>query len=440
MRGTDWFWRFTAVLATAGLAILGVIQPSLLPTTALGLVLFLGVLALGQALSRGSDRKWLTKFVAMGMVAKLIGSGLRYLMVVGLYESGDALRYHRAGVAFVEQWRSFQIPKPTSPGAAGTHLVEQLTGLLYVPYAPTLLGGFLIFGTLSFLGQLGLYAAFRRALPPTGHKTYAALTFFLPSLVFWPASIGKEALMLLAIGLFAVGAAGLLTEYRFRWIVPASAGILGAAFIRPHIGFLMVASLGLATLFGRRPMAAASRARRWALIMAAGFVVTSLLTFVGERYDIRPDRESLETFTAEVVRTTGQGGSEIEGEPVDTPLDVPGALLRVLFRPLPFEAHNSQAMLSAVESLAILGLVVWRLPYVWRNVRSIRRYPYLLMASVFVLGFAVIFSPVLNLGILARQRSQALGFVLAVIVGMGWRKTPIEESRSQPVPAELVGG
>ena len=438
MRG-GWLWRFTAVIGAAGLGVLGVVQPSVLPTTALGFLLFLGVLAIGQALTRGSDQAWLPKLVALGMVAKLLGSGLRYLMVVRLYESGDSLRYHRAGIALVEQWRSLQIPKTTSAGSAGTHLVEQLTALLYLPYVPTLLGGFLIFGTLSFLGQLGLYAAFRRALPPTGHRTYATLTFFLPSLVFWPASIGKEALILLAIGLFAVGAAGLLTEYRFRWIVPASAGILGAAFIRPHIGFLMVASLGLATLFGRRPAAAARRVRRWVLIVGAGFVVTSLLTFVGERYDIRPDRESLETFTDEVVRTTGQGGSEIEGEPVGSPADIPGALLRVLFRPHPFEAHNAQAMLSALETVAVLAVVASRLPYVWKNVRSMRRHPYLLMAGLFTMGFVVMFSPVLNLGILARQRTQAFGFFLVVVVGLGWKHRPAL-SRPARDEAELVSG
>jgi hypothetical protein len=433
-------WLLAAVVGAAILAAVGSFRLDALQTALVVLVLVLGIIALSRLMATPLDREWLTRVVVLGFVAKLAGAGLRYWMVVGLYESGDSLRYHRVASQLVHQWRAFEIPRSTSPGGAGTHFVEVLTGLIYVPYIPTFLGAFFIFGTLSFLGQLGLYAGFRKALPPTGLKTYAILIFFLPSLVFWPASVGKEAFTMFAIGIFAVGAGSLLTEYRFRSAIAVSLGTIGAAVVRPHIGFLLLGSLGVAMLLAKRPPAPGPQFRRVIMIAAAGLVMISLATFVGERYDLKPTRESLDRFAEEVSRNTGQGGSEVEGSPVRTPLDVPGALLRVLFRPLPHEAHNTQAFLSSLESLGLRVLVAWRWPYVWKNLRAFRRYPYIALSIVFVAGFAVVFSPVLNLGILARQRTQALVFFLVVLVGLGWRREEKPAEDRSPKPAEVAGG
>jgi hypothetical protein len=48
-----------------------------------------------------------------------------------------------------------------------------------------------------------------------------------------------------------------------------------------------------------------------------------------------------------------------------------------------------------------------------------------------VIGFVIGFSAVFNLGILARQRIQALPFLLAIIVTMG--KGPIPDRTDDPV-------
>ena len=43
-------------------------------------------------------------------------------------------------------------------------------------------------------------------------RRYAALVFLLPSLLFWPSSIAKEAWILACLGLAAYGAAKMLTR------------------------------------------------------------------------------------------------------------------------------------------------------------------------------------------------------------------------------------
>ena len=51
---------------------------------------------------------------------------------------------------------------------------------------------------------------------------------------------------------------------------------------------------------------------------------------------------------------------------------------------------------------------------------------------LFVIGFVIVFSAIFNLGILARQRTQALPFLLALIVGMGWEPETEPDDTVEP--------
>jgi hypothetical protein len=58
-------------------------------------------------------------------------------------------------------------------------------------------------------------------------------------------------------------------------------------------------------------------------------------------------------------------------------------------------------------------------------------------AFVFTMGFVIAFSSFNNFGLLARQRSQVMPFLLVVIISLGW-PTPAEEevpaSKKSPAP------
>ena len=177
----------------------------------------------------------------------------------------------------------------------------------------------------------------------------------------------------------------------------------------------------------RKPEGGPARARRFAMLGLAGMAVVLLFTLTSETFGIDPDGTDLDPFLDEIQRRTQQGGSAVEGEAVQSVLAIPDATLRVLFRPLPNEATSIQAYLSAFESVMILGVIVWRLPAMLRSLRKIRSSPYLLFSLLFVIGFIIVFSAIFNLGILARQRTQALPFLLAIIVGLGWPPSSTSE-------------
>ena len=91
------------------------------------------------------------------------------------------------------------------------------------------------------------------------------------------------------------------------------------------------------------------------------------------------------------------------------------AFVTVFFRPFPFEVSTAQGLMSAAEGALLVLLAILS----WRRIRSIPRLfrtrPYVAFCVGYVLVFVYAFSSFSNFGILARQRVQALPFLLVFL-------------------------
>lgn len=405
-----------------------------------GAVLFIAILAtmmfggIGWAMRTSEDAGWLPQWVVIGFLAKLAGMGARYWMVAVLYGGGDSYRYYQAGTELALQWRSGQVPSLAGRGGFGTQVTEAITGGMFAVFTPDLLGGFLMFSIIAFFGQLLMYAAFRRWARPHQLKPYSLLIFLLPTYMFWPSSIGKDAIVVLALGGAAYFAARTLEGFEIRWLPGLIASLTLLGLIRIHIAGLVVAGLVGAGVLAKLPRGVDPIARMRRLVFVGVGVVAAagIFTLFPDVFGVEiTGEESLDAFTADVVRRTSEKGTIAEGGPVTGPADVPGALALVLFRPFAFEASEIQHYFAAAETSVLLGLFLWKLPAMWRNWRSWRSSGYVVFCSLYVIGFAIAFSVVRNLGIIARQRGQVLAFFLCLLVAMGWEE---KTAAKPPIP------
>jgi hypothetical protein len=393
-------------------------------------VVFIGATYMMGNLAKSAHEKWLPHLMALGMVAKLIGAGLRFFVLEVVYNgNGDAGGYHRMGLDVAEVWRTFTDPgmDVVGFGSQGTRFVTWFTGLLYTPYTPSMLGGFWVYSFLAFTGQFFLYLAFRRFAPEYRWKRYAILIFFWPTLVYWPSSIGKEALLLLFLGIGAWAAARLYQRYAIRWLPLIAGSIFMISLVRIHLAAVFAAGLLAPILLEKwsaRPKIAGSRL----LVLGLGVILAVPLAIgLADRFGVSLESvgtEDLDPVFASVNDATSGGGSAVSGGVIKTPLDIPAGTLKVLFRPLPVEARNAQMLISSLEGVALLGLVLWQAPKMWRNRSLLRRSPYLLFCLSYSALFVWAWSAMSNLGILARQRSLVIPFVLALVAGLGWREEP----------------
>lgn len=357
------------------------------------------------------------------LAVKLLMALPRWAMAFALYDgAADAARYDTAGKAVAPLYRQLIFPMAEIAGGRGTQMLASINGGVYAVIGPSLLGGFVTFSWLGFWGLLGCYRAARVAMPGLDFRRYALLLFFLPSMVFWPSSIGKEAVIALAIGLAAYGAARLFVGKLsgLSWILPG----LGIAFlIRPHIAGLLATAIAVAYLFrspSRRTMLTPlARAGLATVVAALGlFVAVQAAESLGVE-----DAESAAQELSERAGNTSQGGSEFQASSIQDPVDIPQAFLTVLYRPYPWEADNAQMLVAAAEGTFLLVVTALSARRIGTAVRK-WRVPYMLMSMIFLLGFLYAFSAFGNFGILARQRVQALPFLLVPVCMAARPRTP----------------
>lgn len=419
IRGLPWIIGGALIAAAIVLFGLGSLQASTALFAAGGLIVVSGI---GHRMAVPADRRWLPTAIAFAYLLKLAASATRWGVLEFVYNGkGDASGYHGAGTELSAVWKAFGVPEI----GIGTKFVDAATGLLYVPYVPTFLGGFFFFATLAFFGQMLMYAAFRKGADPSRLRWYAAAIFLLPTIVYWPSSIGKESLMFLFIGIAVYGAASLLRDYRLRWAALFSVGVAGSAIIRPHVAILLVLALAFALIFAKGRPGGRLTARRVVALGVISVVLVASAAVVTAKFAVDfasglDATEDVGNVLNNVGAATSKGGSGTTGSAITNPLDFPAGFVKVLFRPFPQEATNVLALISSIEGMLLLGLFVWRIIPLAKNGWHIRRDPYLVFSLVFTIGFVSAFSAFNNFGLLARQRSQVMPFFMALLIALGW--------------------
>lgn len=438
MRGTPLLRPDDRPIVLAGLGLL-ILVPTVLvvvdgraPTGPASAAVVAGVLVVASVpllalVARKDGDRSLFGFLLVALGAKLAGGFARYYLTTAAYGGlADAARYDAAGREWVEALRSGSpvwVVDSVDNFGAGTQALSTITGIVYSLAGRNIQTGFVVFAWLGFWGLVMAYRALRVGFPQGDHRRYRLLLFFLPSLVFWPSSIGKDAWMQLSLGAVFLGVAWLVRPSpRWTGLVWLMCGLSGAALIRPHIALAALAPLAVALAVRTSETGDQRRSRSSGGVRIAGMAVLGLASVLllnrlgavfGNEAD--PSAGSVTGVLDTASNITAQGGSEFEATEVTGITDLPMATVSVLFRPFLWEATSGVRAIAALETTLLLGLVVAS----WKRLRSLpghlRRNRYIVYVTVFAVVSIVGFSRVGNEGILARQRTQFLPAVLVLL-------------------------
>jgi hypothetical protein len=212
--------------------------------------------------------------------------------------------------------------------------------------------------------------------------------------------------------------------------------------VRPHVPVVVLAALAVAVVFRRRrsrPPVLGPLGRIVTIL-----VLTAAMAFVlGRAIDyFLPNSETTNTTDAvgelldRAEAGTDAGGSQIDRPTPNTPLEYPGAVMSVLFRPTILEADSAGNVVAALETTLVLALGILS----WKRLRNLPtmafRRPYVLFCLVYTGIFAFAWSSFSNLGALARQRVQVWPFVLVLLALPV--VVPNTERPKAPGPARVV--
>jgi hypothetical protein len=377
---------------------------------------------------RHPDEPWLPRLLVGAMAFKLLMTYLRYQVFQG---SGDAMTYDRYGRQYVAG-----VAKAL-PDKQKTNFIKWLTGIVYAHFGVDIIVGFFVFGLIAFVGSYFWYRATVVGVPFIDKRLYFLFVFFAPSVAFWPASIGKEAIMQFAMGLAAFGTAWVLTGRFLRGILIAAPGAYLMWFVRPHLLAFMTLAAGAAYVVGRAPRRKAEGVSVFrplgmiAIAFFAVFAATQAASLLGMN---GLSLKSINQELADVNGSTSQEGSKFDtGNTNLTPLSVPKGLITVLLRPFPNQVENKNQLIASAECAFIVIYAFHRRRSVKLALTRARTTPYLFFCWTLVLVYATAFSSIANMGLLTRQRSLVLPalYVLFTI-------DPIRAERQQPAVRATV--
>ncbi|MHB1613258.1 MAG: hypothetical protein ACYCYA_02890 [Actinomycetes bacterium] len=375
-----------------------------------------------SVMARHEDDPRLATVLFWALIAKLVMAIPRWGMGFILYGGvADASGYSGAGAMLANAYRHLHFIGPPST-VTGTNTLQVITGIIYVFTGNTTLGGYIVFSWIGFWGLYLYYRAVKLAVPEVDHFRYALFVFFLPTMLFWPSSIGKDAWMCMGIGLSTYGAARLFRSRRGAYPILA-AGLVATAIVRPNMTAILFAALFIGYLLrpaGPRAtvLSPIFKTLGIVLLLVAGFVVINKAkSFFG--------LTTLSvTSVQHVIHTAGVnttiGGSSFTPTPVHNPLEFPVGAVTVLFRPFPWESHNIQVLLTGMEGVFLMGATALS----WRRFAAVRhhlRNPFVIMALVYSVEFIYAFSRFGNYGIIARERAQLYPFFLLFLCLRPWR-------------------
>jgi hypothetical protein len=372
-------------------------------------ILLLLTVPFATAAARREGDARVGRLILMAAVIKLsIGTGMRFVQTTVLYKGADATSYINAGIALAPQFRQWNFSDLGS--LTGTRFIEVTTGVVIAVISETSLGAYVVYSWLSFIGLCLFYQAFRIAFPEGNHRRYRLLLFFWPSTMFWPSSVGKDALMMLTLGMSALGIANLLVG-RFRGFTWLGIGTLGCVMVRPHLSLIVVGGFVIALVL-RRNRGTYSRllARPLGtLILIAGMVLASLVLFAQTSSFFKLDSldfESAQTVLQNTTDQTSEGGSQFTAPSPTTPLGYLQGAATILLRPFPFELSPGLGTIASLEGVFMAGLLVASWRRIVRIPAMMLRNAYVAFAAGYTAAFIFGFSSISNFGILARERVQ----------------------------------
>jgi hypothetical protein len=394
-----------------------------------GSLLLLVTLPIATRAARREKDPRIGRILLLAALAKLsVGTLARYWEAEVLYKASDAEGYYNAGVHLIPQFQNGNFANLGS--IVGTRFIEVISGLVLTIINQTRLGEFVVFSWMSFLGMFLFYKAFRLGFPEGDHRRYLLLLFFWPSMLFWPSSVGKDAWMVLMLGMSVLGVANLFVG-RWRGFVWLGAGSLGCIMVRPHLSLIVIAGFALGLVLRRnRGQYTRMLARPFGTaVLLVGMIAVGGLVFQATQSFFKLDNLDLESAQAVLDSTslkTSEGGSSFTPPSPNSPVGFVAATVTVMFRPFPTEAGGA-AVATGLEGVLLAGLVVLSWRRIIRIPRMCLRNPFVAFATGYTAVFIFAFSSISNFGILARERSQLFP-VLFILMAIPKREKGVTAS------------
>lgn len=322
---------------------------------------------------------------------------------------------------------SFQYVGDFEPG---TTFVILLTSVFSVHLGMSYLGVFLVFNIFGSIGLLAFYGSLRLATADKSRmlRNLSLLILLMPSVSFWTASLGKDAISFMATGL-ALWAA---IEFSKRTLLMGVA-VVAMLLVRPHMAAIMVLAFVFSTILSAR----LSLVQRVTLGTMAFAVTAAMLPFALDYVGLgnASDSRDLMAYIEKRQGFNQEGGGGVDISSMSPPMQI----FTYLFRPLPFEAHSLFALAASLDNVVLLGLFIagFRRIFSYRSPHPRENRMFLWIYAM--VSWLVLALTTANLGISVRQKWMFTPVLLYLLLSAARRVDTAAVARHGRVPDASVG-
>jgi hypothetical protein len=386
------------------------------PNNELAGLFIIAILLLWQVIAislLNSERALVASVILFGLLMKILAGWLQ--MITAQWSTSDELLYFEQGRQLALTAKKFSdifSLQQLSGINSGTNAVVSITAGIFNVLGPSLPIAVIIFSIAGFWGQYLYYMTFRRIFPDA-NRLYAALGMFTwPSLFFWTAEVGKDALMIFFLGL-ASYSVSLSSQRKHLARVLLALASIGACLIRPHIGVLMGISLAASFSLIQRE-GQLLRPRKRVIRIAVLSCVACFLVYVCAQF-LQLSNIAETIYHLEVSMQTNQ----LDGSGFN-----PGSGFRLrillspllIIRPFPWETNGVSALFASAEGMSLLTLIVfWRRELIYMIRRSSSNSCLTFMIWFVALNVILLGIGTSNFGLLVRERVMILPMLILAL-------------------------
>lgn len=264
--------------------------------------------------------------------------------------------------------------------------------------------GFLIYGSIGFLGIMNLYKILK-------HYTYRnvkiqgvglqLIILFLPNMHFWTSAIGKDSLSFFLISCIIL--ASIKNNFFNKKFFIVSAFLF---FIRPHICIFLLGAIGATAILRGKHV---PKNKRF-LLALIGVVIIPILISLTLSY-VHLDLDNLDAINENFESANENLSKEASSAIPMSNYALPLKIFSFLFRPFLFDIRNVSTIILAIENSFLLVIFIYA---VWLRLKKKKILPYqiqgiLVFAAITTLFYCYRLS---NLGIIIRMKNMILPFLL----------------------------
>ncbi|MEZ9820007.1 hypothetical protein AB4238_05160 [Shewanella sp. 10N.286.45.A1] len=318
---------------------------------------------------------------------------LLYLLYI-LKNGGDATTYFFKGA------------EPLADFKPGTMAVVYLISFLY-KFKLSFLGMFLVFNILGVIGLLAFYSALNRVTLNSSPylRRLVLITVFLPSVSFWSAGLGKDAISFMAIGLALYAA----LDFR-KHLLLLSFAILIMLLVRPHIAGMMVIAISI-SVFLQKDIPVIPKSILGGLSLAGmAVLVPFALNYAG----LESDASDLESYIDKRQGYNQRGGGGVDISSMSLPMQ----MATYIVRPFPFEARSISQLLASIDNVFLLVLLFMGLKakVKYKNLTLVGNRAF--MWSYVGICWVLLSMTTANLGIAMRQKWMFVPILLFLLISI----------------------